>query len=276
MNKFINRFFLAGLVVLTVASCKKNNLVVDQDPLAVPEAARFLIAPTASNNYYNYNILEIPAPGSVFNLPVGISTVSNVDRKVMFTITSRRAVQGVQYTAPTELTIKAGQTIDTLKIQGLFAGYPTGRLDTLKIKITSGSGFVNKNAYQDSVMLIMKKTCPVVVADFAGDFEVLDDEWQDYFAGDIVPLTVSGDTIMFKYLAGNAQPIKLLVNKTNGVVTVAKQVYGNYGPDPFSVQSLAGSADNFVNPCDKIVSVRLTHTVAAGSYGSFTIRFKKL
>ena len=276
MKKFINRFFLVGLVLLTIASCKKNNLVIDQDPLIVPEAARFLMVPTASNNYYNYNILEIPAPGSVFNLPVGITTVSNVDRKVMFAITSNRAVQGVQYTAPTELTIKAGKTIDTLKIQGLFAGYPTGRLDTLKIKITSGSGFVNKNAYQDSVMLIMKKTCPIVVADFAGDFEVLDDEWQDYFAGDIVPLTVSGDTIMFKYAAGNAQPIKLLVNKTNGVVTVAKQVYGNYGPDAFSAQSLAGSADNFVNPCDKIVSVRLTHTVAAGSYGSFTIRFKKL
>ncbi len=263
---------LSGVMLL--ASCKKNNLVLDRDPLTHPEAARFLLYPTAANSFYAYNILEVPSPGSVFNLPVGVTTVSNVDRKVKFTISSLRAVAGVQYNAPTEITIKAGKAVDTLKIQGLFAGYPTGRIDTLKIKITSESGYIGKNAYQDSVMLIMKKTCPIVVADFAGDFKVLVDQWADYYAGDIVPLTVSGDTVMFKYLADNATPIKILVNKTNGSTSVAKQSYGFYGGDQFFAQSIT-STDNFINPCDKIISVRLTHTVSAGSYGSYTIKFQK-
>ncbi|CAN5748780.1 hypothetical protein BH11BAC3_BH11BAC3_14720 [soil metagenome] len=263
---------LSGAMLM--ASCKKNNVVLDRDPLTHPEAARFLMVPTASNNYYAYNILAIPSPGSVFNIPVGVTTVSNVDRKVKFTYSSRTAVAGTQYTAPSEITIKAGKSLDTLQIQGLFAGYPTGRIDTLKIKITSESGYIDKNAYQDSVLLIMKKTCPVVASDFAGDFKVVVDEWADYFPGDIVPLTVSGDTVMFKYLAGNATPIKIVLNKANSSTSVAKQTYGFYGPDQFSVQSVA-STDNFVNPCDLIISVRLTHTVAAGSYGSYTIKFQK-
>ncbi|MEO6228864.1 MAG: hypothetical protein ABJB11_16670 [Ferruginibacter sp.] len=264
---------LSGVMLL--ASCKKNNLVLDRDPLTHPEAARFLLYPTAANSFYAYNILELPSPGSVFNLPVGVTTVSNVDRKVKFTFSSLRAVAGVQYTAPTEITIKAGKALDTLKIQGLFAGYTSTRIDTLKIKITTESGFIGKNAYQDSVMLIIKKTCPIVVADFAGDFQVLVDQWQDYFPGDIVPLTVSGDTVMFKYPAGNATPIKILVNKANGSTSVAKQTYGFYGPDQFSAQSVA-STDNFVNPCDKIISVRLNHTTAVDNYGNYTIKFQKL
>lgn len=277
MNKIFNRIFLGGLILLSIASCKKNNLVVDQDPLIPLEAARFLMVPAASNSYYNFNILEVPAPGSVFNLPIGVTTVSNVDRKVSFTYTSNRAVAGAQYTAPAEITIKAGQAIDTLRIQGLFAGYPSGRIDTLKIKISPGTGFINNNAYQDSVMLIMKKTCPVVVADFAGDFEVEEDGWADYQVGDVVPLTVRGDTIMFRYAASAAVPIKVLVNTTTGVTSVAKQVYGRYGAtEIFSAQSVAGSSDNFVDPCDKIVSVELNHTSPLGNYGNYVIRFRKL
>ncbi len=277
MKKFMNIYFYIGLVLLGTASCKKNNVVLDQSPLIPLEAARFLMVPTVSNNYYNYDILATPAPGSVFNLPIGVTTVSNVDRKVMFTITSRTAVSGVQYTAPTEVTIKAGKAIDTLRIQGLFAGYPSGRKDTLKIKITSAAGFVNKNSYQDSVMLVMKKSCPLNVADFAGDFKVLVDQWQDYSVGDIVPLTVSGDTVMFKYVASAAQPIKILVNKTTNVTSVAKQVYGRYGAtEVFSCASVAGSADNFINACDKIISVNLNHTSPLGNYGNYIIRFQKL
>ena len=277
MNKTLNRIFLGGLILLSIASCKKNNLVVDQDPLIPLEAARFLMVPAASNSYYNFNILEVPAPGSVFNIPIGVTTVSNVDRKVSFTYTSNRAVAGAQYTAPTEITIKAGQAVDTLRIQGLFAGYPSGRIDTLKIKITSGTGFINKNAYQDSLMLIMKKTCPVVVADFAGDFEIEEDGWQDYFPGDVIPVTVSGDTIMFKYLASAAVPIKVLVNTATGVTSVAKQVYGRYGPtEVFSAESVAGSSHNFVDPCDKVVSVELKHTSVRGDFGDYVIRMRKL
>ncbi len=277
MKNIFNKFFVGGLLLLSIASCKKNNLVVDKDPLIPLEAARFLMVPTASNNYYNFNILEVPAPGSVFSIPIGVTTVSNVDRKVSFTYTSNKAIAGTQYTAPSEITIKAGSTIDTLRIQGLFAGYNTGRIDTLKIKIASGTGFINKNSYQDSLMLIMKKTCPVVVADLAGDFEVVRDGWADYSVGDIIPLTVSGDTIMFKYLASAALPIKIVVNTATGVTSVAKQVYGRYGAtEVFSAQSVAGSAENFVNPCDKIVSVELNHTSPLGNYGNYVIRLKKL
>ena len=275
-KNLIKIFFFTGLVLISITSCKKNNVVLDQAPLIPLEAARFLMVPTVSNNYYNFDILKTPSPGTVYNLPVGVTTVSNVDRKVSFTITSRTAAAGVQYTAPAELIIKAGKALDTLKIQGLFAGYPSGRKDTLKIKITSGAGFIDKNAYQDSVMLVMKKACPLDMAEFAGNFVVLQDAWADYGAGDVIPLTVSGDTVMFKYFANDAVPIKILVNKTNNTTSVAKQVYGRYGAtEVFSCASVAGSSSNFIDPCDRIISVNLNHTSPLGNYGNFVIRLQK-
>jgi len=164
-----------------------------------------------------------------------------------------------------------------LRIQGLFSGYTSGRIDTLKIKITSGTGFINKNAYQDSLMLIMKKTCPIVMADFAGDYEIEEDVWADYKPGDIIPLTVRGDTIMFNYLTSPSLPIKILVNTASGVTSVAKQSYGRYGNTEVLAESVPGSSDNFVDPCDLIVSVELNHTSPGGSdHGNYVIRMRKL
>lgn len=171
MRKSIFKYIIPGLLLTGIVACKKNNFVVDKDPLAVPEAARFINYPGVSNNYYNYFIQENPAPGSVYNQLIGVTTVSNIDRKVKLTYSSLRATQGVQYTGPTELTIPAGETTVNLPFQGLFAGYPTGRKDTVKIKITAADGFVKPNAYKDSIMLIIQKYCPVVIADLEGDYD---------------------------------------------------------------------------------------------------------
>ena len=171
MKKNIFKYIIPGLLLTGIVACKKNNHVVDKDPLIVPEAARFINYPGVSTNYYSFFIQEDPAPGSVFNQLIGVTTVSSSDRKVKLTYSSLRATAGVQYTAPAELTIPAGETTVNLPFQGLFAGYPTGRKDTVKIKITSADGFVKPNAYKDSIMLIMQKYCPVVLADLEGDYD---------------------------------------------------------------------------------------------------------
>jgi hypothetical protein len=271
---------LGSMILLSINACKKNNLVIGKN-IVPPEFAGFKVYPTSSTSYYNFNILALPAPGTSFKLPVGLTTVSNTDRKVKFTYSSRTAVAGVQYTAPSEITIPAGKTLDTLSIQGLFNGYTTGRLDTLKVTITNEGGYVNKNGYSDSVLLVMKRTCPFNIDDISGNMQVVSDGWGDYAPGDLITLTkVNATTVSFIYPADNPQPILMSINPTTYTVTVAKQVYGSgYGgaswtDGPLSVQSVAGSA-SIVDPCDKTISVRLTHTVAAGSYGSYTIKFKK-
>jgi hypothetical protein len=271
---------LGSMILVGINACKKNNLVVDKK-VVPPEYAGFNIYPTASNAMYNFNILPTPAPGTIFKLPVGLTTASSTDRKVKFTYSSRTAVAGAQYTAPTELTIPAGKTVDTLRIQGIFNGYTAGRIDTLTVKITNDAGFADKNGYSDSVLLIMKRTCALNIDDITGTMQVVTDQWADYSPGDLVTLTkVDATTVSFIYLADDPQPILMKINPTTYAVSVAKQVYGSgYGgaswtDGPLSVQSVAGSS-SIVDPCDKTISVRLTHTVAAGSYGSYTIKFKK-
>ena len=128
------KIVLLSITITGFLSCKKNNLVVDKDPV-VAERARFLINPLI-NTYY------VRSTGNAYKIPVSVTTVSNVDRQIQFTYTSLRAASGVQYTAPATLTMKAGQVIDTLSFSGLFAGYPTGRRDTVKVKITSNDGYV--------------------------------------------------------------------------------------------------------------------------------------
>ena len=116
---------------------------------------------------------------------------------------------------------------------------------------------------------------------YQGNFVVVDDEWGDYGAGDVVELIKIDDTkFSFTYPADNAKPIIVEVNPADNSVSVTKQVYGDgYGGaswpyGPISVQSVP-SVENFVAPCDGVVSVILSHTVGAGGFGSYKIVLEK-
>lgn len=118
---------------------------------------------------------------------------------------------------------------------------------------------------------------------YQGDFVVIEDWWADYQPGDIVPLTKIDDThFSFEYLADNPQPIVVEVDPVTNTTSVAKQVYGSgYGGSswnfsPISCESVDGSNDNFVAPCDEIFSVRLEHTVEEGSFGDGPIVLQKV
>src|SRR5690242_10855569 len=138
MYKNYIKYLFVGLVLVALGSCKKNNVVMDKDPIIPPEAARFL--PTISTDVFWV------APGtSVYKIPIGVTTVSNVDRQVALTYTSTTGAGAAQYTAPATETIKAGSTIDTLTITGLYAGYSASTPRNLKITI--GSGAVKANSY---------------------------------------------------------------------------------------------------------------------------------
>jgi hypothetical protein len=125
--------------------------------------------------------------------------------------------------------------------------------------------------------------CKFNSADFVGSFKVVEDGWADYGVGDPIAVTVIDAThLSFFYGAPQGLPIIITVNPANNSTSVAKQVYGpvGYPPNwpygPISCQSASTPGpDDYVAPCDGIVSIRLTHTVAAGSFGSYTIAFQK-
>ena len=121
--------------------------------------------------------------------------------------------------------------------------------------------------------------CKFDVDEYVGDFVVIEDEWQDYAAGETVILTkVNESSVSFLYRSDNPKPIILTVTPTNAVV-VNKQVYGTYSWGAqygnFSVES-TGDIDDVVKPCDGTISVALDHSVSAGTFpGPYRITLKK-
>lgn len=110
----------------------------------------------------------IRSNNNVFKLPIGVTAVADRDRTIQLSYSSNSAVQGQQYSAPATITIPAGKALDTLTIQGLFAGYPSSsKVDTLKITV---GGDVPTSAYKGTYTLYMRKYCEVNINDFAGDY----------------------------------------------------------------------------------------------------------
>ena len=172
--------------------------------------------------------------------------------------------------------IDFGATIYT-KDGAKYEAFPLGGLAT-------GNGAGVPGEYGSSTVLATYQALCVFDGTLAGgSYKVLADGWADYSVGDIIQVTsIDKNHVLFVYVTdpGTAQPIIIAVDALN-VTSVAKQYMGNYTFPPsmqFFVQSnntIAGQANNFVAPCDGIISVSLIFTIAAGNiYGTGNDVFK--
>jgi hypothetical protein len=202
------------LVLITVGfACTKKDNTITTTALAEFAYDGSGIIPTpaagapAIGSYFIAN-----DPNSVYKIPIGITTVSNVDRTINYTVTSSTgAAAGVQYTiASNSIVIPAGKVVDSIAVKGIFAGYPTGRKDTLTFTITGGdvpvfSGFA-------VFKLVMQKYCPVVSTDLLGNYT----NTRDY------DKTTSGSASAAKYTAS-------IANWTPLTATTASVLIKNLG-----------------------------------------------
>lgn len=143
-------------MVFVVAACKKQETVIP------PSLAKFN---QTSGNYFVLN-----SANSSFKIPVGLTTVSNSDRTINYTVSSPSgAAAGTQYVAlPGTLKIPAGQVLDSIEVKGLFSGFPGSRKDTLVFTITGGN--VPAASYNSSYTLVMQKFCDVLATNLTGDY----------------------------------------------------------------------------------------------------------
>jgi hypothetical protein len=277
MNKL---FYSLILLAVGFAACKKNNYVVDQDPLTPGAVAKFNVLKTADTAGLYY----IRNAGPTFNIPVGINTVSDKDRVVNLCYTSTNAVQGVQYNGPTSITIPAGKTVDTLRIQGLFAGYPTStRVDTVYVKICGGD--VPASAYWSTYRIIMRKYCDVVLATVAGAYNNTNEYTSSGafsygpYATTVTNLTmVAGSTTKATGTLNNLyddgwNPITATFDWTDPAafkVTIASQPTGkSYSGAPTNVRTSTTGTNTF-NSCDRSITLAIDlvngSTVIASAY----------
>lgn len=164
MKRYFKLGFIAAVILVGMSSCKKNNLVVDKDPVVTPPPFAEFLYSTFAKSYYLKAVGTTP-----FAIPVGMTSVGSVDRTIQFSYTSPTgAVMGTHFNAPSSLILKAGMVLDSLKVTGIYAPYSMGRVDSVKVKITSGS--VGAFAGKDSVWLVMQRYCDVVLGDLSGDY----------------------------------------------------------------------------------------------------------
>lgn len=151
---------LCSLLLLVVVSCKKTETTIP------PELATF-----TNQSGGSFFVL---GPNMTKGIPVGVTTVSDKDRTISFSVTSPTgAVEGTHYTLKSKtVTIPAGKTIDSIYITGLFTPYNgTGRKDTLVFKLNTPA--VSPSEYNSSYSLLLRGPCfdgDVTINDMAGDY----------------------------------------------------------------------------------------------------------
>ncbi|MDB5229280.1 MAG: hypothetical protein JWN76_85 [Chitinophagaceae bacterium] len=276
--------FIASLALLglSIVACVKDNTIV------TPAYAEFATpGSVATGSYFITN-----DPNSVYMLPVGITTASSVARTINYTITSSTgAVAGQQYTvASNSIVIPAGKVVDSIPVKGIFAGYPTGRRDTLTFTLTGGDvdPFPSYNVFK----LVTQKYCNVVSTDLTGNYTNTKDydktptgtaSTQKYTASisNWVPKTATSATITIKNLGASSdwgfgpfasnEPAAIGLtatldwsNPANFTITLPSQPYMlttfGYGPSTISGSGTFSSCDQ---------TFTLTNTVKVSS-GNFT------
>lgn len=275
MNKTFLKITFAALVTLGAYSCKKNNFVVDQDPLDVPAFAKFnTLRP--QDTVSTYFILN---SGNTFKLPIGVTDVSTQDRTINISYTTT-AQQGVQFNAPTSITIPAGQALDTLTIQGLFSGYTGSRIDTMVIKV--GGGDVPASPYKSTYRLYMRISCDVDMNNFLGNYANTRETWYSNYGPYTTAITEVNSTgtnkarikvenifdygwnpIYFDVDWSNANPSNwsVTVVPANSGIADAATIDASYAGMEVAVRAFSGTKGTF-NSCDETVTLRFQLGVA--------------
>ncbi|MFM7717376.1 MAG: hypothetical protein ACKO7A_33125, partial [Microcystis sp.] len=175
---------------------------------------------------------------------------------------------GFQYTFYNELLLKDGRIFNPANTSAGFQGISNYNM-----------------AFTWNAIVV----CPFSPTGFAGDFEVLQDDWADYSPGDIVQVTAAtANSITIAAYPNPAYPGAIgpngapppgltivKIDPATGAATVASQSYGGYiGFDTDIKVSTVGS-NNWVFSCTGTISIKLKHNGAA-DWGDAVLRLQKL
>jgi hypothetical protein len=256
-----------ALIVAAVGCKKEENFT--------PPSFAQILRPVATDNYYVQNTSI-----SSYKIPIGLSTVSDKDRVVNFTVTSPTgAVLGTQYSLShnNSITIPAGKVIDTLEVRGLFSGYPTGRRDTLVIMLTGGD--VETGGSIEKFKLVLQKYCDVNLAALNGSYANTRESYSDG-SSPYGPYTtivknlimVAGSTTKAEGYVENIyndgwNDLKIELDWTdpaNFKANIPLQPTGKNYSGPTSVRSQSGKTNTF-SSCDQSFTFTIQLTNAAGT-----------
>lgn len=197
-------FFIASISMsVFFLSCKKDNSVY------TPVLSEFVNSGTLGKYFIKDD------PGSVFKIPVGITTISNSPRTITFEVSSPTgAVDGQEFVLGTSsIIIPAGTAVDSIALQGKYSAYNGGRVDTLIFSITGGDVAAFNSSAKYSVVL--QQYCDVDLDSFLGTYSnCFDNENYGPYEINVLSSTATGPTtgyLMVENLwdAGGATPVRV-------------------------------------------------------------------
>ncbi len=239
-------------------------------------------APVTNGTYVgNYFVKSTNDP---YLIPVGFDGFSDADRTITFTVKSRTASAGTQYVAPSPVTVKAGQVLDTLRFKALFSGYPSGRKDTVVIKM---SGYPTVNNI-DSFTVVIQPYCDVILDNLVGLYNNTYDVEPTPVYGPYVSQVVltnnyhqgTTDTIRINNFADYGGYILVRLDWTDPANFKATVLDGqntlglNYPPYGIVLTRSSGLVGTF-SSCDQTFDIKYNLYVSAGSFGNFRTKLSR-
>jgi hypothetical protein len=272
----------AALLVTGMVACEKGI----NDDIETPAPEIKITTPVSAIGKY----FITSSPNTSFKIPIGFTTVSDKDRTVTISYSSKTAVRGTHYNAPQTIVIPAGKVADSITVAGVFSAYPTGRRDTLTVSVSSpdaGRAFTD-NTYQ----VVMQKYCDVNLTALQGDYkdtrETNSSGGSPYgpYTMSVRDLKSTSATTAEGYFVNlwdsGLDDIKFTIDWTdpaNFKVTVPRQFIGiDYAAgQPMEVRTNATGVSTF-SSCDQSFNLSLDFLVfnypTAGSTASYSSNYK--
>ena len=272
MNKILSYAFFGAIAITALASCKKNNLVIGKDVTA-PAFVKIGTWPNADSS----GLYVVKSTNKPFKIPIGITNVSDKDRTINFNYTSATAVEGVNYTAPKSLVIKAGQALDSLEITGLFAGFNNDVTKSHKLKVTISGGDVTVNPKKFNYDLTMKMYWDADANAFSGTYIIQDFDGGvpdgDPYEVELTPVSGNGPqtTVNIKGLWGRSELVKVVLDwsdRTKGTTTIPKAAF--YKHATYGQLTINPNGKGKFSATNNTMTIGYENTVSAGSFGKYT------
>lgn len=267
-KRYWNLVVLSALL-LAGQSCKK-------EPVAIPPSVSEFITSTPSTFFVG------GTGNQVYKLPVGVSSMANVDRSINFTVTSPTgAAAGAQYSlGKSSLTIPAGKTTDTILVNGIYSGLTASKKDTLLFTLQAG-GAIPPSTFANTFRLVMQRACTVSLPALAGIYDnaidiSANDPTNPYgpYSLQITSGTTSGTTgyiLVDNFGDFGSQSLRIDLDWTssdNYKTTINDQFFFT-DPNVGGIRIRSAGSGTF-SPCDRKFTTKYELYGATRSYGIYT------
>lgn len=303
MKKYLIIIIAVCAAFATLNSCKKTggliNPLSDIKNLAV---GSYLVQDSLINANLNSTSGTSTVGIVVHQYPAG----EEVDRILLYTTLGTstdtlkwKLVKSVPYTTGTTATLTA-TTAELATAFGVPASnFEPGSVFTFFTRAITksgktydinnagdngGGGLITGPKYKAAFSFTVYVVCPFT-GGMTGDYEVIRDDWQDWFPGDIVQVTdgPGANQINLSQVYPNGgtviSPLLVNIDPVTGTATIPKVVYGRYG-GPTSVQYTAEGAGandvaGYVFSCTGFITLSINQSGGGSDYGANKLILQK-